>query len=386
MRTPPYSVIPHQSVEDGEQLPHARHQCHLLGFAGGEEAFIELPNDGVVSGGDQSSHVEGGPHRSPASPYLPLAAALAGVAVEGGDTDQGAHSLVGELSQFGQFGKQSARKYRTDTGNTLEKSFVLLEDAAPLDGFIEVTVRAGELFLEPLDVRPDALSERRGSHLETVVFGGEHREDLAPPGEYVLQKLGFLVGDDARGGTDGGGEAGEDERVDAVSLGEASRGLGEVASLAGIDDGHCDPGGCDGGGGEALVATGGLQNDQLGARPRLRQAREKFIHAFLIVGEREGLSAVGRVRWQKAHLEGPLGDVDAYYMADGVGIAQAISPFRWRRPGLADSGLLMGRAEAPATVRAPPKGRARRRVLSCGLSDEHGPRRNRSVAPSLAAL
>src|SRR5215218_9971315 len=383
MRAPPDSTISHQSVENREQLPHARHQSHLLGLARREEAFIELPNDRVVSGGDQSPHVEGGPHRSPASPYLPLAASVAGVTVEGGDANQRAQSLVGERPELGQLCKQSAGQDRTDAGNALEKGLVLLEGGACLDGLVEVAVGAGELLLEPLDVRSDTLLERLGSHLQTIVLGGEHREDLASSGEYVLQELGFLVGDDARGGSDSGGEAGEDEGVYLVGFGEPPRGLGEVASLAGIDDGHGDPGGRDGGGGETLVATGGLQDDQLGTRHL--KIREEFIYAFLIVGEPEGL-AVGRVCWQKAHVEGPLGDVDAYYMADGIGIAQAVSPFRWRRPGLADSGLLMGRAAAPATVRAPPKGRARRRVLSCGLSDEHGPRRNRSVAPSLAAL
>jgi hypothetical protein len=384
MRTPPDSTISHQSVEDREQLPHARNQRHLLGLPGGEEAFIELPNERVVSGSDQGAHVEGGPHRSPASPYLPLATALAGVAVEGGDANQCAQSLVGELSQFGQLGKQSARKHRTDTGNTLEKSLVLLEDAAPLDGFIQVTICTGELFLEPLDVRPDALLERRGSHLEAVVFRGEHREDLAPPGKYVLQKLGFLVGDDARGGTDGGGEPSKDESIYLVSFRKSADGFGEVSRLAGVDDRDGDSASGDGSGGEALVTTGGLQNYQ--RRVCLFETREKFVYALLIIVENEGLTLEGALG-QDVNVEGSLGNVDADVGFSFLfGTRQLVSPSSSCRPGLADTGLLSGaRALALATVRAPPKSGRDDECLSAVLA-KPGPRRNRSVAPSLAAL
>ena len=65
MRTPPNSSIPHHSVEDREQLPHARHQRHLLGLACREQPLVELLDDGVVAGGDEGAHVQG--WSSPAS-------------------------------------------------------------------------------------------------------------------------------------------------------------------------------------------------------------------------------------------------------------------------------------------------------------------------------
>jgi hypothetical protein len=59
--------------------------------------------------------------------------------------------------------------------------------------------------------------------------------------------------------------------------------------------------------------------------------------------------------WQGADVEAPLGYVDAD-QANRIGVTQAVSPFRWRGPGLADTGLLStAGAAAPATVRAPPK-------------------------------
>jgi hypothetical protein len=176
--------------------------------------------------------------------------------------------------------------------------------------------------------------------------------------------LGFLVGDDARRRTYGGGEASEDEGVYSVGLGEPADGLGElVASLARVHDGHRDPGRSDGGCGQTLVASGGLQDDQLlGAYPL--ETTEEFVDALLVVGEHKALAF-----WQKADIEVPLGDVDAYYGDLSLGRTHhyLASPSSWCRPGLADTGLLMGRAAAPATVRAPPKEWARRPVLSCGL-------------------
>ena len=310
MRTPPDSTIPHQSIENREQLPHARHQSHLLRFAGGKEPLVELLDGGIVAASDQSSHVEGRPHRSPATPHLPLAAALPGITVEGSDPHQGTKALVGELAQFGQLGEQSARKHRTDAGNTPEKGLVLLEGDAPLDGFIEIAVGAGEFFLEPSHVCSDALLERLGSHLETVVLGDEHREDLSSPGEYVLQELGFLVRDYARCGLDCGGEAGEDEGINSVGLGKATDGLGElVPSLAGIDHGHGDSASGDGGGGQALISSGGFQDDQRWSDPF--EPGEQLIDTLLVVGEeaRIGPRATSRRRgasWRHRCPHGPL--------------------------------------------------------------------------------
>src|SRR5687767_8987623 len=200
MRTPPNSAIPHQGVEDREQLPHARHQRHLLRLARGEQPLVELLDGGVVAGGDQGTHVEGDSNRGSTAPHLPLTTPLAGIPVEGGDSHQSREALVGELAQFGQFGEERARQDRADTGNALEERLVLLEGGAPLDGLLEVGIGSLDLLLEPLHVRPDSLGESLlPRHLEAIVFGGEHREQLTPPGEYGLQSLGFRVGKGAFG-------------------------------------------------------------------------------------------------------------------------------------------------------------------------------------------
>ena len=76
--------------------------------------------------------------------------------------------------------------------------------------------------------------------------------------------------------------------VQPVGLGEASDGSGEVADLAGVDDGkrQAGAGQCRSDG--ALEAAGGLQHDQ-GWHDR-DQARDKLFQAFAVARNGEGLS------------------------------------------------------------------------------------------------
>jgi hypothetical protein len=47
----------HHGVEDEQQLVHAGGQGELLGLADGMQAGREVPNDGVMAGGDERGHV-----------------------------------------------------------------------------------------------------------------------------------------------------------------------------------------------------------------------------------------------------------------------------------------------------------------------------------------
>jgi hypothetical protein len=351
MRTPPNSVVPHQGVEDGEQLPHTRYQGHLLGLARRQLALVELADDGVAAGDDQRPHVLSSPHRRPPAPHLPLAASVPGVAVEGGDPRRDAQALVGELAQFGQLGQESASEDPAHPGHTPQERLVLREGGARGDGLLEGAIGSPNLFLESPHVRLDAPLERGRGHLEAIPIGREHGEQLASSGKDVLQMLGLLVGDGAWGGADGFRETGEDEGVYPVGLGEAADGLGRVPRLTGIDDRNRDPGGGDGRSGQSLVSSGGLQCNQLDARSS--DTSEKFVDALLVVGDRGGFVAL-----HNADFEVSLGNVDAGVDLSSLGgTHREISPFCLRRrPGLADAGLLRtAGAAAPATVRAPPK-------------------------------
>ena len=75
-------------IQNSEQFPHAGHQGHLLGFARFAKPCIKLPYHGVISGGGQSSHIEGRSYLASTSPDTTLTPKSAAVSVEGCYPDQ----------------------------------------------------------------------------------------------------------------------------------------------------------------------------------------------------------------------------------------------------------------------------------------------------------
>src|SRR5215211_428710 len=201
MRTPPGSTISHHSDENHQKLPHARHQRHLLGFAGGQEALVERPDGGVVAASDQGSHVERFSYPPPATPHTATTPQGARVPVEGGYSHQSREFPGRKRAELGKLGQKRSAQYRSDSRNAPEQGFVLLEGGALLDGFVELPVGTREFLLEPADVRFDAPSDGPGGgSAETVFLGGHHLDDLPPPGEDGLKLPRFGVGKRPGGG------------------------------------------------------------------------------------------------------------------------------------------------------------------------------------------
>ena len=87
-------------------------------------------------------------------------------------------------------------------------------------------------------------------------------------------------------GLHGHAEGGQDRRVDRIGLGQAAGGLGEVAGLAGVDHGHRQPGGGQGGGAEDFEPAGGLEHDQVDRL--LPQSAEELVEALAVFGTWKG--------------------------------------------------------------------------------------------------
>src|SRR5215210_9069401 len=115
MREPTGSTLSDHGVEDGEQLPHARHQSDLLGLARCYEPSVELLYGGVVSGGNQSRHVECLPDPRSSAPHAAAPPQSAGVAVDGSHSDEGGESSLGEREPSS---GNSAKSVRQSTGAT----------------------------------------------------------------------------------------------------------------------------------------------------------------------------------------------------------------------------------------------------------------------------
>src|SRR5215210_7605938 len=349
MRTPPGSTVSHHGVEDDQQLPHARHQRHrLLGLAAGHESTVKLLDGGIEARSDQGSHVECFSNPRPAAPYGASASQSARVAVERSDPYESRELSRRKRAKFRQFRQKRPAKHGAHSGNTPQESLVRLEGGALFDGLVEVAVRARKLLLEPPYVGLDASADGFGAaRSETVFLGGCHLDDLPPPGEDLLELPGFLVGDGPRGGADGLSEAGEDESVQGVGLGQSTGGFGEVPRLAGVEHEEGDLRGGQGRGECALEAPAGLQDHQgVGDFGEEELLAEELIDPRLVVGNDEVFA--GR---EDGDVQGSLGDIYPY-VGSSIG-AQADSPFPLPAPNLAGTGS--GSSPAQATVRAPPE-------------------------------
>ena len=77
------------AVQNGEQLPHGGDQGNHFGFSGLHETLVEGSDDGIVTGGDESAHVECRADRRAAAFDNAMTAESTRVLVDGSDTDQG---------------------------------------------------------------------------------------------------------------------------------------------------------------------------------------------------------------------------------------------------------------------------------------------------------
>ena len=113
-------------------------------------ALMEAPERGIVAGGDQSAHEEGGAHLHPPAADEAFAFPLSGLARPGGEADEGGDFAPVEAAEFGQFGDQGAgdgrprRRARRRAGPLSSRQAG--EPRAP--GLVDVGLEAGELLLQ----------------------------------------------------------------------------------------------------------------------------------------------------------------------------------------------------------------------------------------------
>jgi hypothetical protein len=354
MRTPPGSTLPHQGVEDHQELPHARHKSHLLGLAGAQMTCLERPDGAIVAASDQGCHVVVSlPNPCPTDPTAPDAPAApegpgGGVPLEGGYAHQSPEFSGAKRAQLCKLCQERWAEHRSDSGNASQESFVLFEGGVVLDEAIEVSVGTREFLFEPADVRFYPPSHSSGVHCAKAVFlGAHHVDDLPPAGEDSLKLPRLGAGKRPGSGTHGLlGETSEDLGIESISLGELSRGTGEVPGLCGVEHGYGDPRCAYHRASRALQRAAGLEEHE--GRAQTFEPAEELVKPLPIVGDDERLSCR-----EKRHVQASLLDVDAE-VGFSSRTAQGLSPF-WARPNLAGAGS-GGCSPAQATVRAPAGG------------------------------
>lgn len=147
-------------------------------------------------------------------------------------------------------------------------------------------------------------SVRAAGHLEAVLLGHHHLDQLPPAREQGVQQLDGLARQAPGRGSHPLRKARQGAGVDRVGLRQLAEGLGEVTHVARIH--HDDRQSLAGRGSRdsRLVASSGLKDDQ--RRSEGREAAHQILNAHGIVGDGSGLSP--RLDCQ---VEGILGDIDA---------------------------------------------------------------------------
>src|SRR5262249_55197304 len=87
-------------VGEDDQASQHGNECELWGFAFGDQAFVERPQDGIVPTGTYSGHIENAPHVGPASEDAGWSGHSATLVDERSDPNQRCCGLVVDPSQL----------------------------------------------------------------------------------------------------------------------------------------------------------------------------------------------------------------------------------------------------------------------------------------------
>src|SRR5918997_673176 len=100
IRSPGLLMFDHR-VQDDQELAHAGGQSHFPGLARRTKAVVKGLDDGVISAGCQSSHIEGSPDSGPSAPDRPFAPETATVSIEGSDSYQSGNLVALKVPSSG---------------------------------------------------------------------------------------------------------------------------------------------------------------------------------------------------------------------------------------------------------------------------------------------
>src|SRR5271166_3750213 len=305
-RLPPGLAVAHHGVEDGEQFPRHGDQRDLLGFSGGEEAFVEGLERRIMPDRHQRPHEQRAAHVGASAADEALAPPSPGLARPWRQAHERSDLATVERTQFRQPGQHLAGNGRPDAAHAFEQFVLLAPDRRGLDRFADLPVEVGELLLQgrkqALDARQHALV---GAMLLALLFGHDHRHDLPAPSDEIAQLTRRLVRQRTRLGLRRFDEMGDHGSVDRIGLGPLAQRFGEGADLGRIDDDDRQAGRRQARGDHGLIAPGRFEADDRDpelAEPILQLCKPRFIpwHNEPLAGR------------ANPDVQFVLGDIDSY--------------------------------------------------------------------------
>jgi hypothetical protein len=126
---------------------------------------------------------------------------------------------------------------------------------------VQVGLEGGQLLLQPGEMRFEAARQPRVVRLAAALaLAGDHFDQLAPAGDQRAERLGGGARQRSRRWLDGLGKTRDRLGIQAIGLGQAPGGAGEIADLPGVDHDQGQPSGSQRGGHRDLEAAGRFQH------------------------------------------------------------------------------------------------------------------------------
>ena len=264
----------------------------------------------VVVGGAEGGHVKNPPHFESSALDAPAAMAAARVVSEWGNPDQGADRAPIETPQFGQGRDHRSAGDRTDALGRAQQGIKFGEVSFYMGNHLRLDVI--ELGLDRLDHGLDAGTYFGGGELQPQPLGAEHGQQLSAAGDqgrqfalmlirqWLDEALQVITADEDRS------EFGQCLSIDAVGLGQAAHGPGEVPGLLGVDDRDAQASGLQSTHQRRFVATGRFHDHQL--RLQRRQCCRQRGMTVVIIAKSASIEGDAL----NGHIDARLGNVDAY--------------------------------------------------------------------------
>jgi hypothetical protein len=258
-------MVPKHGIEDCQEFPHGSGKGDFPGPTGGHQALVKYADRRIVLDGCERCHVEHTPDVSAAAHDHAAAAKGATVAGDRSQTRQRGNAAAVEPTELGQIGNEGTGGDRADAGDGAQQIVCFSPQGRRTNDAIEILIEATESVLEPGDVGIDVpLQAAIAQQAAPIVLSPEHVDQLTSSSDELAQGVGLLIGHRPGARPYRFGKEGDEARIEGVGFGQLPGRPGEVADLAGIDDGDGDPGGGQGCRHGDFVAAGGLQDNDGG--------------------------------------------------------------------------------------------------------------------------
>ncbi len=215
----PEAVLAQEGVEQAGESAHDGNEGDLVRLAGGGEALVAVLGGRFPADRGQGCHVEQMARLGAA------AAVLSGVAVEGGEAEQGGGLAAAKGAELGHVSAEAGGVDGTEAGDRLDDGVAAGELGVGSDALAHAAVAVGDVGLE---------GRERGAGAASGL-GVEFGAELAAEDEQVAEELEVpRLGRDRLQAVEEA-ETGEHGGIDAVVLGELSDGFGEAVGAQGVD-------------------------------------------------------------------------------------------------------------------------------------------------------